>query len=104
MMPQAAPTHAPAPPRRRTSTRPGGFRLPAALLLLAIPLAVAAWGLGGYSAPRGRNNADPQLIDSLNSAGGLYRGLLSNVDSAATRLSGERRVQHELFDSGHRAV
>ena len=80
------------------STRPGRVRLlPIALLLLAVPLAVAAWGLGGYSAQRERNNADTRLIDSLNSAGSFYRRrVLSKVDLAATRLSGDRRVQHEL--------
>ena len=104
MMPQAALTDAPAPPGRGMSTRPGGFRLPAALLLLAVPLAVAAWGLGGYSAQRERNNADNRLIDSLNSAGGGYRSVLSNVDSAASRLAGERRVQHQLLHGGHRTV
>src|SRR5207248_982227 len=104
MMSHAAVTSASAPPRRGTSTRPGGARLPAALLLLAVPLVVAAWGLGGYSAQRERNNADTRLIDSLNSAGGVYRDVLSNVDSAATSLSDKRRVQHELFHGGHRAV
>jgi two-component system phosphate regulon sensor histidine kinase PhoR len=104
MMPQAALTDAPVPPRRGTNTRPGGFRLPVALVLLAVPLAVAAWGLGGYSAQRERNNADNRLIDSLNSAGSGYRGVLSNVDSAASRLAGERRVQHELLHGGHRTV
>jgi two-component system phosphate regulon sensor histidine kinase PhoR len=86
------------------NTRPGGFRLPAALLLLAVPLAVAAWGLGGYSAQRERNNADNRLIDSLNSAGGAYRKVLSHVDSTASSLAGERRVQHELLHGGHRTV
>jgi PAS domain S-box-containing protein len=87
-----------------TSNRPGGVKLIAALLLLAVPLAVAAWGLGGYSASRERNNADSRLIDSLNSAGNAYRGVLSDLDSAASRLANERRVQHELLRSGHGAV
>ncbi len=86
------------------STRPGGFRLLAALLLLGVPLAVAAWGLGGYSAQRERNNADTRLINSLNSAGGVYRGVLANVDSAATRLANEARVQHELLHGSRHAV
>jgi two-component system phosphate regulon sensor histidine kinase PhoR len=86
------------------STRPGGARLPVALLLLAVPLAVAVWGLGGYSAQRERNNADTKLIDNLNTAAGSYRRVLSNVDLAATRLSGKRRVQHELFHGGQHAV
>jgi PAS domain S-box-containing protein len=86
------------------STRPGGARLPVALLLLAVPLAVAVWGLGGYSAQRERNNADSRLIDNLNTAGGSYRRVLSNVDLAATGLSGKPHVQHELFHGGHHAA
>ena len=84
------------------NTRPGGFRLPAALLLLAVPLAVAAWGLGGYSAQRERNNADNRLIESLNSAGDGYRGLLTDVDSTASRLAKRPRVQHEFLRRHHR--
>jgi len=56
----------------------------AALLLLAIPLAVAVWGLGGYSAQRERNNADAQLARGLNKAGRVYQGLLSKADVAAS--------------------
>ena len=83
------------------SNRPGGW-LPAALLLLAVPLAVAAWGLGGYSAQRERNNADNRLIESLNSAGDRYRGLLTDVDSTASRLAKRPRVQHEFLRRHHR--
>jgi two-component system phosphate regulon sensor histidine kinase PhoR len=71
----------------------------AALLLLAIPLAVAVWGLGGYSAQRERNNADAQLARSLNSAVGVYQGLLSNADTAASKLAGGRKTQRELRHS-----
>jgi PAS domain S-box-containing protein len=87
-----------------TSNRPGGAKLIAALLLLAVPLAVAAWGLAGYSASRERNNADTRLIDSLNTAGNSYRGALSDVDSSASRLANKQSVQHELLRSGHRAL
>jgi len=66
-------------------------RLIAALLLLAVPLAVAVWGLAGYSAQRERNNADSRLVDGLNSGGRAYRGVLSSLDSASTRLANERR-------------
>ena len=68
-------------------TRPGGFRLLLALLLLAVPLAVAAWGLGGYSAQRERNNADTRLIDSLELRRRRLPRLVSDVDSAATTLA-----------------
>jgi PAS domain S-box-containing protein len=104
MKPHATLTSASVPPKRGIGSRPGGARLIAALLLLAVPLAVAAWGLGDYSAQRERNNADTRLIDTLNSAGAVYRGVLANVDSAATRLADDRRVQHELLHGGHRAV
>jgi PAS domain S-box-containing protein len=80
-----------------TSTLPGRVWLVAALVLLAAPLAVAVWGLGGYSAQRERNNADARLTDSLNKAGMAYRKLVSNADSAATRLAKKRRVQHKLL-------
>jgi two-component system phosphate regulon sensor histidine kinase PhoR len=73
-------------------------------LLLAIPLAVAAWGLGGFSAQRERNNADSQLIDSLNSAGGVYRDALTDVDSTASRLASGPRVEHEFLRGHHRAA
>ena len=36
------------PPTRGVSTRLSRVWLVAALLLLAVPLAVAAWGIGGY--------------------------------------------------------
>jgi two-component system phosphate regulon sensor histidine kinase PhoR len=73
-------------------------------LLLAVPLAVAVWGLGGYSAQRERNSADTQLIDSLNSASDVYRGVLTDVDSTASRLANGRRVQHEFLRGHHRAA
>jgi PAS domain S-box-containing protein len=84
-------------PHALTSTRPGKIRLSAALLLLAAPLAVAVWGLGGYAAQRERNNADARLTATLNSAAGGYRALVSDADSAATARARRRRVQHELL-------
>jgi len=80
-----------------TSTRPGKIRLTAALFLLAAPLAVAAWGLGGYAAQRERNNADARLTSGLDSVGAGYRALVSDADSAATSLANKPRVQHELL-------
>jgi two-component system, OmpR family, phosphate regulon sensor histidine kinase PhoR len=78
------------------SKRPGGIPFIAALLLLAVPLAVAAWGLGGYSAQRERNNADARLTASLNRASVRFRKLVSTADSAATRRAISPRVQREL--------
>jgi two-component system phosphate regulon sensor histidine kinase PhoR len=78
------------------SNRPGRAMLIGALLLLAIPLAVAVWGLGGYSAQRERNNADAQLARSLNSAVGAYQVQLAKADAATRRLSRNRQYQREL--------
>ena len=70
----------------------------AALLLLAAPLAVVAWGLGGYSAQRERNNADTQLAGTLDSAGGAYRNLVADAELAAnTKAKG---VQHQFLRRG----
>jgi len=83
------------PVAREPDSHPGGFRLIAALLLLAIPLVVAAWGIGNYAAQRERNNADSRLAESLgsSSAGGAYRRAVSGADAAANRLANSRRVQ-----------
>src|SRR4029079_2549402 len=97
MKPAAALTGAPVPQRRGLSLRPGGVGLIAALLLLAAPLAVAAWGLGNHAAQRERNDADAALTAGLDSASGVYRSALLNVDSAAARLAGDRHVQRRLL-------
>jgi two-component system phosphate regulon sensor histidine kinase PhoR len=103
MKSQAALTSASAPPRRESRLRPGGLRLIAALLLLAAPLVVAAWSLGGYAAQRERNNADARLADSLNNAGAPYRKLLAAADSRARRIASKPRYQHALRN-GHRVL
>jgi PAS domain S-box-containing protein len=106
MMPQAAATStsAPASPRRGTSIGPGGLRLIAALLLLAAPLAVAAWSIGNYSAQRERNTADTQLTNSVNMAGGVYGRLVSRADSAANKLANQRPLQLEFLRGGPRVL
>ena len=78
---------------RALDDRPGGVRLISALLLLAVPLAVVAWGLGNYAAQRERNNADNELAASLQSAGDAYHRVFSDTASAANRLAKHRRVQ-----------
>jgi PAS domain S-box-containing protein len=95
MKPQAALITASAPPRRESS-RPGRVWLIAALVLLAAPLAVAVWGLGGNAAQRERNNADTRLTDRLNSAVREYRSLASDATAAATTLANKRQVQRAL--------
>jgi two-component system phosphate regulon sensor histidine kinase PhoR len=85
---------------RGASARPGRARLFVALLILAAPLAVAVWGLGGYSAQRERNNADTRLAESLNAAGGVYASALSDVDAAATKMANDRRRQLEFLRGG----
>ena len=97
MKSQAALITAPEPSRRRASSRPGRVTLIAALVLLAAPLAVAAWGLGGYSAQRERNNADARLAGSLNDAGRAYGRLISAADAHATKLARHRRIQHRVL-------
>ncbi|MGZ4333257.1 MAG: sensor histidine kinase [Gaiellaceae bacterium] len=88
--------------RRGATARPG--RLIVALLILAAPLAVAVWGLGGYSAQRVRNNADTRLTDSLNRAGGVYISALSDVDAAATRMAKDRRRQLDFLRGAPRVL
>ena len=96
MKSQQALTSTSAPPRRESS-RPGRVWLIAALVLLAAPLAVAAWGLGGNAAQRERNNADSRLTKRLNSAVRDYRNVVSEADTAATRLANNRQVHHVLI-------
>ncbi len=96
MKSQAALTSTSAPPRRESS-RPGRVWLIVALVLLAAPLAVAAWGLGGNAAQRERNNADTRLTEKLNLAAGSYRNLVSDADAAARRLANNRQVHHVLI-------
>ena len=96
MKSQAALTSTSAPPRRESS-RPGRVWLIVALVLLAAPLAVAAWGLGGNAAQRERNNADTRLTRRLNSAAESYRNLVSDADAAARRLANNRQVHHRLI-------
>jgi PAS domain S-box-containing protein len=80
-----------------TRARPGKAGIIAALLLLGAPLALAAVGLGGYSAQRVRSNADSRLAASLTAAGEVYRNLGSEAGSTATKLASEPRVQREFL-------
>jgi len=55
-----------------SGARAGRVRLPAALLLLALPLAAAVWAFGNYSARHERGSIDARLVQSLNSASVAY--------------------------------
>ena len=72
----------------------------AALLLLAAPLAVVAWGLGGYSAQRERNNADTRLAGAIDSAGAVYRNLASDAEKVANKRAKSPRLQRQFLRNG----
>ena len=88
------------PARHEVDPRPSRLRLVVALLLLAVPLVVAAWGLGGYAAQRERNNADSALAGSFGSAADVYRNLVSRAGALATRKASNRHVQLEFLRGG----
>jgi PAS domain S-box-containing protein len=103
--PDRDPARAPDRPREQEiGARPGRVRLIAALLLLAAPLAVAAWQLGNYSAERERSNADARLATSLGSAVDAYRNVLAQVGATASRRASDRNVQRELLRGGARTL
>jgi PAS domain S-box-containing protein len=72
--------------------------------LLALPLAIAVWGLGRYSAQRERSNADARLAQSLNAASGFYRDLASSAGRAAGNRAGRRDVQRDFLRGRHRVL
>lgn len=88
------------PARHEVDPRPSRLRLVVALLLLAVPLVVAAWGLGGYAAQRERNNADSALAGSFGSAADVYRNLVSRAGALATRKASNRHIQLEFLRGG----
>ena len=88
------------PARHEVDPRPSRIRLVVALLLLAIPLVVAAWGLGGYAAQRERNNADSGLTTSFGSAADVYGRLVSRAGALATRNASNRHIQLEFLRGG----
>jgi two-component system phosphate regulon sensor histidine kinase PhoR len=87
-----------------TRARPGKAGLIVALVLLATPLALAAWGLGGYSAQRVRSNADARLTTSLNAASQAYGTLVSRAGPIASKLAGKRRVAREVVRGRHHVL
>jgi PAS domain S-box-containing protein len=71
----------------------GRIRLAAALLLLALPLAVAVWAFGDYAARRERTNADDRLAEALSGASAVYRTVLDGAEQRARALARTERVQ-----------
>jgi two-component system, OmpR family, phosphate regulon sensor histidine kinase PhoR len=80
------------------------MRLAAALVLLALPLAVAVWMLGGVAANRKRSNADERLVAEVNAAGKAYRKLLDARAGDARDLVKMRDVQLALIRGDRRAL
>jgi PAS domain S-box-containing protein len=70
----------------------GNLRLATGFLLLALPLAVAVWPLGGLAAKHERNNADQELVRDLNTATSAYTRRLRDARRTADRLARSRRV------------
>ena len=87
-----------------SGARAGRVRLPAALLLLALPLAAAVWAFGNYSARHERGNVDARLVQSLNSASDDYEHVISTAGMASSKLAAERRVRREVSRGGRLRV
>ena len=66
------------------------------MLLLGLPLAVAAWGLGGLAAKRERSNADQKLVRDLNGGASAYAGLVRHEGDRAEQLARSRSVARAL--------
>jgi PAS domain S-box-containing protein len=71
---------------------------------LALPLAVAIWTFGGLAAKRERNNADQQLVRSLNSGVSVYASLLRDARSTADRLARSKRVARAFSRGDERTL
>jgi PAS domain S-box-containing protein len=74
------------------------------LLLLALPLAVAAWAFGGFADRRERNNADQQLVRQLNGAADIYQRRSDAAHATANALANSRRLQQAFVRGDRRAV
>jgi PAS domain S-box-containing protein len=75
---------------------PRNLRLAASLLLLALPLAIAAWAFSNYAASRERTRADELLARDVRAAVGAYRSVLGEADQRGRRYARKRRVQRAL--------
>ncbi len=90
---------------RRRATH-GRLRLASALLLLALPLAVAVWSLGDFAARRARNNADRQLAGAVARSLDAYQtvpDVTRKATARAGKLAGSEEVQR-AFRKGPAAI
>jgi PAS domain S-box-containing protein len=72
-------------------------------MLLALPLAVAAWAFGNRAARRERSNADQRLAAGLEAGAGVYGNELASASRRARELADSRLVQ-QAFLAGRPAV
>jgi two-component system, OmpR family, phosphate regulon sensor histidine kinase PhoR len=68
--------------------------------LLAIPLAVAVWSLGGFAARRVRDDADQRLVPALNRSMDSYQVVSNHAARRASRLANDPSVQRALRRGG----
>jgi two-component system, OmpR family, phosphate regulon sensor histidine kinase PhoR len=84
------------------------------LLLLALPLAIAAWAFGGYAANRQRNKVDQSLVSEINAAGKKYQRIVKVNGARARNVANRPGVQRALmrhkakqlrrFESDHHGI
>ena len=80
------------------------MRLGTALLLLALPLAVAVWAFGAVAAKRERSNADDRLVYVINRAAVQYAKGLKPAQQKANRIAHSRRVQRAFVHHDRTAL
>jgi PAS domain S-box-containing protein len=73
------------------------------LLLLALPLAVAVWSLGSFTAGRQRHDADQRLVNTLGRTMKQYVRESDHALAVANRLAASRAVQR-AFQRGPQAI
>jgi PAS domain S-box-containing protein len=76
------------------------LRLAGALLLLAVPLVVAVWSLGAFSARRERNDADQRLVTSVTRAMDNYQSRAEDELKRARKLAQSQEGRRALQRGG----
>jgi len=76
------------------------LRLAGALVLLAIPLVVAVWSLGAFSARRERNDADQQLQAGLTRSMDRYQVVADSAARRGRKLAASTEVGQALQRGG----